>query len=315
VVDWSEERFAEVGEGIQLCYQTVGDPADPPLLLIAGVGAQMIAWPDGFCELLAQARLRVIRFDNRDAGRSTWLEDAAVPSLSKAWAHELVNPPYLLSDMAGDAAGLLDRLGIGAAHVVGVSLGGFIAQTLAIERPERVLSLASIMSSTGSAKVGQATEEAMGVLMTRPPEALAAFTENLIAARRAIGSPKLGIDERWLRDLAARMYARGVNPDGTQRQLVASICSGSRADALPAIEAPTVVVHGTDDPLIGISGGEATAAAIPGATLALIEDMGHDLPEAAWAQVVEAIAFNLQRRGSDGMVGPTHASAGSEEDR
>lgn len=292
---WSEELFADAGRGIELCYQTVGGETDPPVLLIMGIGSQMIAWPDGFCEEIARRGYRVIRFDNRDSGRSTWLKDLGVPSVSEAWRREPDDPPYLLSDMAADCAGLLDALGYTATHVVGASLGGFIAQTLAIELPERVLSLASIMSSTGSADVGYPTQEAMEVLMTRPATDPTAYADGLVAARRVIGSPGFELDEDWVRDLAARAFARGTNPDGTQRQLVAAIRSGSRAGRLPEIAAPTVVLHGTADPLIDASGGRATAAAVPGAELVLIEGWGHDFPAAVWGKVADVIAANARR--------------------
>ncbi len=255
----------------------------------------MIGWPDGFCELLVERGFFVIRFDNRDSGRSTWLPELGVPSVTKAWSEELSEPPYLFTDMAADGAGLLDALGIPAAHVVGASLGGFVAQTLAIEHPERVLSLASVMSSTGSGRVGQPTPAAMEALMTRPPDDREGYVETIVAARRVIGSTGFEQDEEWIRQTAGRAYDRGLNPDGVQRQLVASICSGSRHDRLPEIEAPTVVLHGAADPLIDKSGGIATAEAIPGAELAIIEGWGHDLPAGVWEQVVDAITENAAR--------------------
>jgi pimeloyl-ACP methyl ester carboxylesterase len=293
--EWSEEQFADVGRGIELCYQTLGDPADPPLVLVMGIGSQMIAWPDEFCARLAGRGFRVIRFDNRDCGRSTWLTELGLPSVTKAWQKELEDPPYLLSDMAADICGLLDALGIEAAHVAGASLGGFIAQTLAIEHPERVLSLASIMSSTGSGEVGHPTEAAMEVLMTRPPDDAEGFAEFTVRARRVIGSTGFEHDEEWIRETSRRAHARGLNPEGTQRQLVASICSGSRQGRLGEIEAPTVVLHGTADSLIDQSGGRATAAAIPGAELVLIDGWGHDWPPDVWGRIIDAIAANTER--------------------
>jgi pimeloyl-ACP methyl ester carboxylesterase len=290
----SGERFADVGGGIELCYQTIGDPDHPPVVMVMGVGSQMLAWPDGFCDLLASRGLFLVRFDNRDAGRSTSLDDLGVPSVTKAWRRELDDPPYLLSDMARDVAGLIGMLGHDSAHIVGSSMGGFVAQTLAVEHPDRVRSLASIMSSTGSGKVGQPTEEAMQVLMTRPRADLEGYLDGIVAARRAIGSPGFPPDEEWLREVFARIHARGLNPDGTQRQLVASICSGDRTQRLRDLAVPTVVIHGTDDPLIDVSGGEATAAAIPGAELVLIEGMGHDLPEGAWPRIVDALTANFE---------------------
>jgi pimeloyl-ACP methyl ester carboxylesterase len=295
MAEWSEERFADVGRGIELCYQTLGDSDDPPMLLIQGIGSQMIGWPDGFCELFAERGFFVIRFDNRDSGRSTWLSELGTPSVTRAQNKELSEPPYLFTDMADDCAGLLDALSIPAAHVAGASLGGFVAQTLAIERPERVLSLASMMSSTGSGQVGQPTPAAMEALMTRPPDDRDGYVEAIVAARKVIGSTGFDQDERWIRATAGRAYARGYNPDGTQRQLVASICSGSRHDRLGEITAPTVVLHGAADPLIDASGGRATAEAISGAELVIIEGWGHDLPPGVWRQVAEAVTENAKR--------------------
>jgi pimeloyl-ACP methyl ester carboxylesterase len=198
--------------------------------------------------------------------------------------------------MAADAAGLLDHLGIDAAHVVGASLGGMIAQTLAAERPERVLSLASIMSTTGNPAVGQPTAAAREVLMTRPPlDDRAAFVESVAASRAVIGSRGLERDEAWTREIAGRSFDRGVWPSGTLRQLVAIVASGDRTAALATVQAPTVVIHGTDDSLIGPSGGEATAAAIPGARPVMIDGMGHDLPPASWDPIVDAIVANAAR--------------------
>jgi pimeloyl-ACP methyl ester carboxylesterase len=293
--DWSEEKFADVGRGIRLCHQAMGDSDDPPMLLIMGIGSQMVGWPDGLCELLADRGYFLIRFDNRDCGRSTWLSELGVPSATKAWETRLVDPPYLFTDMADDCAGLLDALGIPAAHVVGASLGGFVAQTLAIERPDRVLSLASVMSSTGSGEVGQPTPAAMQALMTRPPDDRDGYVEAIVAGRRVIGSTGFEPDEDLIRRTARRAHERGLNPEGTQRQLVASICSGSRQGRLGEITAPTLVLHGAADPLIDVSGGRATAAAIPGAELVVIDGWGHDLPAGVWERLVDAVTENAGR--------------------
>lgn len=294
---WSEEAFADVGRGIELCYQELGDPEAPPILMIMGIGAQMVAWPDGFCEELAGRGYRLIRCDNRDCGRSTWLSELGTPSVTKAFAKELDDPPYLFTDMAADCAGLLDHLGIDTAHVAGASLGGFVAQTFAIEHPGRVRSLASIMSSSGSGRVGQPSPEAMEVLMTRPPADLAGYVENTLRARRVIGSKALGIDEEWVAAFARRCHERGLNPDGAQRQLVCSICSGDRTPRLNGLDLPTVVLHGEDDPLIDVSGGIATAEAIPGAELITIDGWGHDLPQPLWDRLAGAIDANARRAG------------------
>lgn len=291
----SDERLASVGE-VELAYQTIGERSDPPMLLVMGLASQMIGWPDAFCELLADRGFFVIRFDNRDCGRSTVLDGAGTPSTGDALDGGSAAVPYTLSGMAGDAAGLLDALEVSAAHVVGVSMGGMIAQTLAIEQPERVLSLASIMSTTGDPSVGQATPAAQAVLFRRPPlDDREAFAEEIVNVRAVIGSQGLERDEEWSCEVARKAFDRGIHPDGTLRQIAAILASGDRSDALRALDVPTVVIHGRDDPLIGVSGGEATAAAIPDAELVLIDGMGHDLPPAVWERIVEAIAANAAR--------------------
>ena len=291
----SEERRAAVGE-VDLAYQTLGDPGDRPLLLIMGLAAQMIWWPDGFCELLANRGFWLIRFDNRDSGHSSVVDALGTPSLPDALAGGDGAAPYALSELAGDAAGLLDALGIGAAHVVGASMGGMIAQALAIEHPDRVLSLASIMSTTGERAVGRPTAAAQQVLMRAPPlDDREAYVDSVAAARAVLGSPGLERDEAWTREIAGRSFDRGVHPTGTLRQLVGIIRSPDRTEALGRLRLPTTVIHGTDDPLISVSGGEATAAAIPGAELVLIDGMGHDLPPASWEPIVDAVAANAER--------------------
>ena len=287
----SAESFAQVGE-IELCWQRFGEPDAPPLLMIMGLGAQMILWPDGLCQLLADRGFGVIRFDNRDAGRSTVLTDAGAPSISQALAGEVGQAPYTLSDMAADAAGLLDALGIEQAHVLGSSLGGMVAQTLAIERPERVLSLASLMSTTGDREVGQPTPAGLEALTTAPPTDRAGYIEATVRARAMIGSPGFPRDEERARDLAGRMYDRGYHPDGTMRQVVAILASGDRTPLLRELDVPTVVIHGEDDALIGVSGGHATAAAIPGSRLVLIPGLGHDLPAGSWETIADAVVAN-----------------------
>ena len=217
--------------------------------------------------------------------------------MTAAWEKRLDDPPYLFTDMADDCAGLLDALAIESAHVVGASLGGFVGQTFAFEHPARVRSLASVMSSTGSGRVGQPHPEALEVLMTAPPPELGPYVENMVAARRVIGSKGIEQDEGWVREMARRTFERGLNPAGTQRQLVASICSGDRTECLRRISAPTVVLHGTDDTLIDPSGGVATAEAIPGAELILIDGWGHDMPSAVWPRLADAIDANARRAG------------------
>lgn len=292
--EFSAEETAQVGE-IELAYQTLGDPDDTPMLMIMGLGAQMIYWPDGLCKLLADRGFHLIRFDNRDSGHSTKLRAAGAPSLLRMLAGEHDGAPYTLTEMAGDAAGLLDRLGITQAHLVGASLGGMVAQTLAIDHPERALSLASIMSTTGAEGVGQTHEEIVPLLLTPMPADRDGYLPSFIAGRAAIGSRGLGTDEAATRRLAERAFERGYFPDGTARQLAAILASGDRSPALSRLDVPTVVIHGELDPLIDVSGGRATAAAIPGADLLLIPDMGHDLPRDTWAPIADAIVANAAR--------------------
>ena len=290
----SEERFAHVGE-IELCWQQFGSDEDPPLLMIMGLGAQMILWPDELCEMIAAAGYRVIRFDNRDSGRSTILADTPTGTVPQALEGEIEPGSYDLSDMTADTAGLLDALGIGAAHVVGSSLGGMIAQTLAIEHPLRVLTLASIMSTTGDRSVGEAAQAGIEALTTVPQRDREGYVDVLVGARRKISSPGFPFDEERARRIAGNGWDRGFHPKGTVRQMIAIVASGDRTERLADIEVPTVVIHGEDDPLIGVSGGKATATAIPGAKLVVIPGMGHDLPAGVWERVADAIVTNAGR--------------------
>jgi pimeloyl-ACP methyl ester carboxylesterase len=287
------EQFTPVGSGeVELAYESFGDPADPAVLLIMGLGSQMIFWPDELCEVLAAAGHHVIRFDNRDAGRSTVLDHHEPPPVRQVVTGEL-DAPYLLGDMAADAVGLLDALGIDRAHIVGASLGGMIAQRVAIDHPDRVLSLASIMSTTGDSEVGRPTPEAMAVLMTRAPADHDGYIRTTLEARAVIGSQPPDRDR--ILDLAQRAYERGYHPDGTARQFAAVVASPDRTPELRDLSVPTVVIHGALDPLIGVSGGEATAAAIPGAELVVIENMGHDLPLWALDRIAAALQQNFER--------------------
>ncbi|XVU20821.1 alpha/beta fold hydrolase [Actinoplanes sp. CA-054009] len=264
--------------GIDLHYETAGDPAGPALLLVMGLGAQLIDWPDEFCEALAGRGFHVIRFDNRDAGLST-------PTTA----------PYLLADMAADTAALLEALGVEQAHVVGASMGGMIAQQLTIDRPELVASLCSIMSTTGDRRVGRSTPEAAAVLARPPATTRAEIIAGATAASRVIGSPAYPAAEELLQKRAAAKFDRNFNPAGTQRQYSAIIASPDRTPALRQVTVPTLVIHGAADPLIDVSGGRATAAAIPGAELLVIEGMGHDLPQPLWPTIIDAIATNAER--------------------
>ena len=281
--------------GIEIAYEAFGDPADPAVLLIMGLGVQMLGWDAEFCELLAGRGFCAVRFDNRDVGRSTKIEGGQRPDLIAAAMGDASSASYTLDEMADDCAGLLDHRGVEAAHVVGASQGGMIAQTLAIRQPRRVLSLVSIMSSTGELSVGQPHPEALPAHLTRPPADRDGYAEFVVRAWRVIGSPEFEADEEKLRERARASFDRGYYPEGTARQLVAILASGDRTEALRRLEVPAVVIHGTDDALIDVSGGKATAAAIPGAELELIEGMGHDLPPPLWPRLAEAMAAHVER--------------------
>jgi pimeloyl-ACP methyl ester carboxylesterase len=288
----SEERV-NVGE-VELVYESIGDPGDPTMLLVMGLGMQLINWDREFCEGLAGRGLRVIRFDNRDAGLSTKI-DAPVPNVMRAMAGFRINAPYLLDDMAADSFGLLDQLGIERAHVTGVSMGGMIAQTMAITRPERVLSLGSMLSTTGDRRVGTPKLRVWSVLMRRAPQERDAYIDYFVRVFRMIGSPRYPVDEERMRERAAETYDRCHHPAGTARQLAAILASGSRTSALRQLDVPTVVVHGKNDPLVPFRAGAATARAIPGAELVAIPGMGHDLPHELWPRITDALVANSER--------------------
>jgi len=290
------ERIAPAN-GIEIAYEEFGDPSDPAMLLIMGLGVQMLGWDEELCRMLAGRGFRVVRFDNRDVGRSTKIEGGRRPDVMAAAMGYLRSASYTLSDMADDCAGLLDHLGVEAAHVVGASQGGMIAQTLAIEHPRRVLSLASFMSSTGAPEVGQPHPEAIPVLLAGPPADREGFAEFVVRTWRVIGSPGFEADEEALRERGRAMFDRGLSPDGTGRQLLAVLASGDRTEALRRLALPALVIHGTSDVLIDVSGGKATAAVIPGARLELIEGMGHDLPRQLWQRFVDLIVENAERGG------------------
>lgn len=292
----SEERLVP-SNGIELAYQEVGDPDAPPLLLVMGLGTQMLGWDEEFCELLAGRGFRVVRFDNRDIGHSTMLDAAGVPGRVDLFLGRREHAAYLLSDMARDAVGLMDHLGIESAHVVGASMGGMIGQTLAIEHPERVHSLVSIMSTTGSRRVGTPTLKAFGLMLAKAPRDREAYVERVLKTFRVIGSPAYLNDEGRLRELAGRMYDRSHNPRGILRQMHAISASGDRTAKLSRLRLPVTVIHGTRDPLVRPSGGRATARAIPGARLRIVEGMGHDLPRELWPTFADEIADTAARAG------------------
>ena len=275
--------------GIDIAFERFGDPGAAPLLLIMGLGTQMLGWPDGFCDTLADHGMHVIRFDNRDIGLSTHITDAPAPDVGAALTADPSSASYKLSDMAGDTVGLLDALELPSAHVVGASMGGMIAQTVAIEHPARVRSLTSIMSTTGDPSVGQATRPAMAALLSPPAASREQAIERTLAIVRVIGSPGFELDEAEIRRRTGLAYDRSNDPVGVARQLVAIAASGDRTAALCGVSVPTLVVHGADDPLVDVSGGQATARAIDGAELAVFDGMGHDLPRELWAEIAGRI--------------------------
>jgi pimeloyl-ACP methyl ester carboxylesterase len=295
----SGEQFARVGD-LKLCYEIFGDDGAPPLLLVMGLASQMLLWDARFCEEIAGRGFRVIRFDNRDVGRSSILRDARVPS---RWQLALRHPSsaaYTLESMADDADGLLDQLGIAAAHVVGASMGGMIAQLVAIRHPDRVLSLVSIMSSTGNRRVGR-PDPRLALRMLRPAartrtRTREAYIEDHLETYHMIGSPPpVDFEYEYKRQRAGRLFDRGIHPAGAARQMAAIVTAKDRTTQLGQIRAPTAVIHGDQDPLVNVSGGRATAESIPGAELVVVPGMGHDLPRELWPQIIDAIARTTAR--------------------
>jgi pimeloyl-ACP methyl ester carboxylesterase len=289
------ELSARVGD-LELCYERFGEEDDPPLLLIMGLATQMVAWDSAFCAELVRRGFSVIRFDNRDVGRSTILRQATRPTATQLMLRDPRAASYSLDDMADDAAGLLDVLGIAHAHVVGASMGGMIAQLLAIRHPERVLSLTSIMSTTGDRRVGRTNPRLLPRLLRRPQFDRDRYIEEFGRTLRLIGSRRHHDPERTRR-LAALCYERGYHPAGAARQLAAIVTAADRTPRLRALSVPTLVIHGAEDELVAPSGGQATAAAIPGSRLLILDDMAHDLPAPLWPQIVAAISDNAERAG------------------
>ena len=282
--------------GIEIAYETFGDPSDPPMLLVMGLGTQMLAWPDDLCEDLASRGYHVVRMDNRDAGASTHLDGVRAPSIVRIAARR-ARPPYTINDMADDVAGLVDALGLGRVHLVGASLGGFISQTVAVRHPDKLRSLTLIMTSTGSRLVGQADPRLLGRLLkgrvaSSREEAMDAVVETF----RVIGSKGFALDEERLRDVGGRSWDRGYDPAGYRRQLAAVVAQPNRTKRLRRIDVPTLVIHGLDDPLVAPSGGRALARAIPGARFVGFAGMGHDLPRELWPEFADHIA-SVARRG------------------
>jgi len=279
--------------GLSICFDAFGEPADPAVVLIMGMGAQMVGWDDDFCERLAGRGFRVMRFDNRDAGKSTRFDHVGTPdilaAMTQAWLRVPVHAPYLLSDMALDVVGLLDALKIDGAHFVGASMGGTIAQQLALQHPRRVRSLTSIMSTTGDPGLPQPKPWALTALFKPTPLEREAYIDHYAKLWRMLRGTAFPDEEARDRVRAARNHARGLNPAGAARQLAAILASGSRRRALRHVTAPTLVIHGDADPLVPLAAGVDTAASIPGAELMVLEGMGHALPLPMWPRIIDGI--------------------------
>ena len=303
-----ETRFARAN-GIELAYDTFGDAAAQPLLLIMGLGTQMIAWDEAFCSRLAARGYHVIRFDNRDIGLSTKFSEAGVPDIGKLLMRAMagqpagdVKVPYTLADMALDAVGLLDALGIGSAHVVGASMGGAIAQEIALRHPKRVRTLVSIMSTSGAPGLPPPKPDALALLMTPAPTDRAGYLERYLRMMRILRAGEFPDEEALDPARAARTYERGLNPAGYARQLAAIIASGSRKEALASLRVPTLVIHGNVDPLVPIECGIDVARSVPGARMVTIEGMGHALPASSWPPIIDAIGEHAVRGDEAGQA-------------
>ncbi|HWU24103.1 MAG TPA: alpha/beta fold hydrolase [Nocardioides sp.] len=303
-VETSPELLAPLSADLELCYQTFGDPTADPLLLVMGLGGPMTWWDSGLCERLARAGFYVIRYDNRDTGRSSRGRGRVLPhTLLRAFVGGGARAAYGLSDLATDAFGLLDHLGIPVAHVAGVSMGGMIAQTMAIENPERVLSLTSIMSTTGNRRVGGPHPSLIPLLLARRGPSREAYLDAAMKVWRIIGSPGYPQTEEKLSKRAGETYDRGVSREGVLRQMLAILTQRDRTARLGELRIPATVIHGLADKMVHVSGGRATAAAIPGAEILLIAGMGHDLPVELFDTFVTAICRTADR---------AHAAADAE---
>lgn len=298
-VKYTAPAFADAN-GIRICYDSFGDPANAPLVLIMGLAAQMILWEEDFCKQLAAHGFWVVRFDNRDIGLSTKFGSSRTPSkpemLLTALSPKLSRPPYKLLDMAKDTVGLMNALSIGSAHVVGVSMGGAIAQELAIHFPKRVRTLTSIMSSTGNPKLPRPNPEALAVLTKRAPAHREAYLEQYAATWATLAGEYYPFNKVRTLQQGAASFERGINPPGVARQLLAIIASGNRSKALGSVRLPALVIHGSLDPLVPVEGGRDTARVIPGAKLLVIDGMGHTLPREVWPQIIGAIEQHARSR-------------------
>jgi pimeloyl-ACP methyl ester carboxylesterase len=286
--------------GIQIEYDTFGKPDEPPLLLIVGLACQLIHWDEALCEQLARRGHYVIRFDNRDTGLSTKLAEGGIPDIGQIIEAQMkgqeIKPPYTLEDMADDAVGLLDAIGIEKAHICGISMGGMIAQTIALNHQQRVLSLISVYSHTGNPALPPPTPEALEYLVTPPPMEREANITYTLDAWRTFSGKGFPLDEDWHRKIAAQAYDRAFYPEGVARQMAAVLTQKNRKSELGSVAVPTLVIHGADDPLVPVEAGKDTAEAIPGAELIIIDGMGHDLPHGrAWPRIVDTIANHTQK--------------------
>jgi pimeloyl-ACP methyl ester carboxylesterase len=276
---------------LEIAWDERGDPNHPPVLLVMGVAAQLVHWPSGFLDALVARELRVIRFDNRDSGHSTHMSDAPPPDLPAVLKGDLTSASYTLSDMAADAVGLLDALRIDAAHVVGASMGGAIAQTMAIEHRARVRSLTTMMASTGNMAVGQVHPATMKAMFGAPPaRTREEFVASAVSRSNVVGSPAYPVDPAAVAEVWGLAYDRDHDQTAIARQAVATVASGDRTKLLHTLDVPTLVLHGLADTMCDPSGGRATAAAIPGAVLVEIEGMGHNLPPGLWERIADHIA-------------------------
>jgi pimeloyl-ACP methyl ester carboxylesterase len=292
----SEELFAPVSPDIEICYQTFGDPDAEPVILIMGLGGPMTWWDPDFCALLAARGFFVIRFDNRDTGRSSRATGRVTRSaLVRAFAGSRLRPPYTVNDMANDAVGLLDHLGLDSAHVVGVSMGGMIAQTMVIDHPQRVRSLTSIMSTTGKRSVGWQNPTLLPALLHARGPSREEYVRTSLAFWKLIGSPSYPQTDERMRSRSEETFDRGVSRAGIMRQMMAILTQPNRSSRLRGVQVPALVVHGLADKMVHISGGRATAAAIPGAELLLIDGMGHDIPPALFSTLADAIRRTADR--------------------
>ncbi|NHC23680.1 alpha/beta hydrolase [Nocardioides sp. IC4_145] len=295
----SPELFAPVRPDVELCYQTFGDPDDEPLLLVMGLGGPMTWWDEELCRMLAAAGFYVIRYDNRDTGRSSRLEGRVTRvALVRAFTGRRVRPPYTMADLASDAFGLLDHLGLDAAHVAGVSMGGMIVQTMAISEPRRVLSMTSIMSTTGRRTVGWQHPNLLPALIGNKRGSREAYVRASRQMWRLIGSPGYPEPEEETRRRAEETWDRGISAEGTMRQMLAILTQPDRSARLRSVRVPTTVIHGLADRMVHVSGGRATARAVPGAELLLIDGMGHDTPPALFETFTAAIRRTADRAGA-----------------